>query len=416
MKEQKEKNSALKNDALDIIFTSIKKADPYSSTLSILKTLRLEGSPLTVLSVGKAAVPMAKAAEDIFGEKIKTGLVVTKYGHSKGFSSKVFETLESAHPVSDENSVLAAEKGLEIVSALSGSDVLLVLLSGGGSALFEKSSVPFETQRDITKKLLSRGAEIEEINAVRSCVSLVKGGKLAAAAYPAKVLTVALSDVLGNEKSAIASGITVAKETDKNEIKRIAEKYLPEYAALLTQKAEEATTPKVNDKGFFFAGDINSLCLAAEEKARELGYFVADASRSLTGEARDAAKRLVHSVKERKGKTAYIFGGETTVTLKGNGLGGRNQEMALAAAIELSGKDGIVFASAGSDGTDGPTDAAGGIADGKTAFEIQKAGLNPVDELENNNSYHALKAADSLIFTGPTGTNVNDLTLILTDF
>ena len=416
MKEQKEKNSALKNDALDIIFTSIKKADPYSSTLSILKTLRLEGSPLTVLSVGKAAVPMAKAAEDIFGEKIKTGLVVTKYGHSKGFSSKVFETLESAHPVSDENSVLAAEKGLEIVSALSGSDVLLVLLSGGGSALFEKSSVPFETQCDITKKLLSRGAEIEEINAVRSCVSLVKGGKLAAAAYPAKVLTVALSDVLGNEKSAIASGITVAKETDKNEIKRIAEKYLPEYAALLTQKAEEATTPKVNDKGFFFAGDINSLCLAAEEKARELGYFVADASRSLTGEARDAAKRLVHSVKERKGKTAYIFGGETTVTLKGNGLGGRNQEMTLAAAIELSGKDGIVFASAGSDGTDGPTDAAGGIADGKTAFEIQKAGLNPVDELENNNSYHALKAADSLIFTGPTGTNVNDLTLILTDF
>lgn len=416
MKEQKEKNSALKNDALDIIFTSIKKADPYSSTLSILKTLRLEGSPLTVLSVGKAAVPMAKAAEDIFGEKIKTGLVVTKYGHSKGFSSKVFEILESAHPVSDENSVLAAEKGLEIVSALSESDVLLVLLSGGGSALFEKSSVPFETQRDITKKLLSRGAEIEEINAVRSCVSLVKGGKLAAAAYPAKVLTVALSDVLGNEKSAIASGITVAKETDKNEIKRIAEKYLPEYAALLTQKAEEATTPKVNDKGFFFAGDINSLCLAAEEKARELGYFVADASRSLTGEARDAAKRLVHSVKERKGKTAYIFGGETTVTLKGNGLGGRNQEMTLAAAIELSGKDGIVFASAGSDGTDGPTDAAGGIADGKTAFEIQKAGLNPVDELENNNSYHALKAADSLIFTGPTGTNVNDLTLILTDF
>lgn len=416
MKEQKEKNSALKNDALDIIFTSIKKADPYSSTLSILKTLRLEGSPLTVLSVGKAAVPMAKAAEDIFGEKIKTGLVVTKYGHSKGFSSKVFEILESAHPVSDENSVLAAEKGLEIVSALSESDVLLVLLSGGGSALFEKSSVPFETQRDITKKFLSRGAEIEEINAVRSCVSLVKGGKLAAAAYPAKVLTVALSDVLGNEKSAIASGITVAKETDKNEIKRIAEKYLPEYAALLTQKAEEATTPKVNDKGFFFAGDINSLCLAAEEKARELGYFVADASRSLTGEARDAAKRLVHSVKERKGKTAYIFGGETTVTLKGNGLGGRNQEMALAAAIELSGKDGIVFASAGSDGTDGPTDAAGGIADGKTAFEIQKAGLNPVDELENNNSYHALKAADSLIFTGPTGTNVNDLTLILTDF
>lgn len=416
MKKRSEKGSALRNDALDIIFSSIKKADPYLSTLNILKTLDLEILSPTVLSIGKAAVPMAKAAEDVFGEKIKTGLIVTKYGHSKGFSSRVFEVLESAHPVSDENSVLAAEKGLEIVSKLSENDVLVVLLSGGGSALFEKSNVPFETQRDITKKLLSRGAEIEEINAVRSCISLVKGGKLAAAAYPAKVLTVALSDVLGNNKSAIASGITVAEPTDEAEIKRIAEKYLPEYALLLAQKAEEAKTPKVNDGGFFFAGDINSLCLAAEERAKELGYFVADSSRSLTGEARDAAKKLVSRVKDRKGKTAYIFGGETTVTLKGSGLGGRNQEMALAAAIELSGKENIVFASAGSDGTDGPTDAAGGIADGRTVFEIQKAGLDAAAELENNNSYYALKAADSLIFTGPTGTNVNDLSLLLTDF
>ncbi len=416
MKEHNDKNLALRNDALDIIFSSIKKADPYLSTLNILKTLNLENLSPTVLSIGKAAVPMAKAAEDVFGEKIKTGLIVTKYGHSKGFSSKIFEVIESAHPVSDENSVLAAEKGLEIVSKLSKNDVLVVILSGGGSALFEKSNVSFETQRDITKKLLSRGAEIEEINAVRSCVSLVKGGKLAAAAYPAKVLTVALSDVLGNNKGAIASGITVAMPTDKAEIRRIAEKYLPEYAALLAQKAEEVKTPKVNDGGFFFAGDINSLCLAAEERAKELGYFVADSSRSLTGEARDAAKKLIALAKDRKGKTAYIFGGETTVTLKGSGLGGRNQEMALAAAIELSGKENIVFASAGSDGTDGPTDAAGGIADGRTVFEIQKAGFDAAAELENNNSYYALKAADSLIFTGPTGTNVNDLTLILTDF
>ena len=411
-------NRALKSAALDIIEYAVKKADPYLSTLDILRTLGIDSDrEVVVLSVGKAAVPMAKAAQDAFGDRIKRGLIVTKYGHSKGFSSEYFDIIESAHPVSDENSVKAAEKGLEIVRGLK-DEICIVLLSGGGSALLEKSSVPFEVQRDITKKLLARGAEIEEINAVRRTISLVKGGRLAAAAYPAKVITVALSDVLGNNKTAIASGITVAEPPDKAELGRIAEKYLPEYRELLEKAADGYTDIKINDGGYFFAGDINSLCQAAEDRAEQLGFTVAGSSRSLTGEAREVAKRLIAEVKDKSEtkneKRAYIYGGETTVTLKGDGLGGRNQEMALAAAIELKDRKNIVFASAGSDGTDGPTDAAGGIADGETFAEIEKSGLDPYAELENNNSYYALKAASALIVTGPTGTNVNDLSVLLT--
>ena len=411
------KTENLKKNALDIIRYAIKRADPHDATLEILKKLNIENcGKLFVFGIGKAAVPMTKAAIEFFGEKIDSGLVVTKYDHAKGFSAKNFEVIEAAHPVSDENSVLAADKALSLAEKLGENDTCIVLLSGGGSALFEKSTVPFETQREITKKLLARGAEIDEINAIRRSKSLVKGGKLAEKIYPAKVITVALSDVLSNDKSVIASGITVPEPLCAKEIKAVAEKYLPEYKELFSALSDEGKTGKINDGGFFFAGDINSLCDAAEERAKELGFSIEASGRALNGEARTEADRLLSSVKHIGKKRAYVFGGETTVTLKGNGLGGRNQEMALLAAVRLRGKENIVFASADSDGTDGPTNAAGGIADKNTYSKIKNAGLDPEGELENNNSYYALKAAGDLIVTGPTGTNVNDLTIILTDF
>lgn len=403
-----------KNDVLDIINYAIKKADPYDSTLEALKGLEDFGGRLFVFSIGKAAVPMAQAAADFYNEKIYGGLVVTKYEHSKGFSSPFFRVIEAAHPVSDENSILAAETALAIAEKTEEADTCLVLLSGGGSALFEKSAVSAQTQRDITEKLLSRGASIEEINAIRRSISLVKGGKFAEALYPARVITVALSDVLSSEKAAIASGITVPDETPFEVTEGAAEKYLPEYKTLIASFLKKRTQRPVNDGGYFIIGDINKLCSAAEKRAAELGYTVTSLSRALCGEARDEAVRLLESIPEEKGKHAYIAGGETTVTLKGKGLGGRNQEMALSAAVALKGKNGIVFASAGSDGTDGPTDAAGGVADGETFFKIEKGGVNPLSALENNDSYNALKKADDLIFTGPTGTNVNDLTVVLT--
>ena len=405
----------MKNDALDIISCAVKAADPYDSTRNILNSLKDElMQSLTVFSIGKAAVPMADAAQSVFGERIKNGLLVTKYSHIGSFFSKYFDMVEAAHPISDNNSILAAEKALMIAKNLGEGDALLVLLSGGGSALLEKSVVSAEIQRDITKKLLARGAEIDKINAIRRRISLVKGGKLAAAAYPAKVYTVALSDVLSNDKSVIASGITVKESLPKAEFLKIANKYLPEYIEIFKTTVSDEEI-KINDGGYFFAGDINSLCSAAEKRAKELGYNVADSFRALTGEASDNAARLIAKALKQSGKNAYVYGGETTVTLKGGGLGGRNQEMALRAAIELKGKDNIVFASVGSDGTDGPTDAAGGIADGDTYRKMKEKGIDPETELKNNNSYYALGAADALIVTGPTGTNVNDLTLILTD-
>lgn len=405
----------MKNDALEIISYAFKKADPFDATYNILKKLEISAEKLTVFSIGKAAVPMADAAQAVFGDRIENGLIVTKYRHTGSFSSPYFQVIEAAHPISDRNSVLAAETALETAKKLGENDVCVVLLSGGGSALFEKSLIDEEAQRDITAKLLARGADIEEINAVRRRISAVKGGRFGAAIYPAKVFTIALSDVLSNDKAAIASGITVGDGTPPRQAFAVAEKYIPEYSEMLRDIFFRQSEVTINDAGYYFAGDINTLCDAAKKRAQELGYTAQVVSRSLTGEAADAAERIVNSIPGLPGRRAYIYGGETTVTLKGSGRGGRNQEMVLKAAIELRGKSGVVFASAGSDGTDGPTDAAGGIADGETYCRMTAAGVDPEAELADNNSNYALAAAGSLIVTGPTGTNVNDITLVLKD-
>lgn len=405
----------LKQDALSIINAGIKASLPYDSTAAFLKNAELPEKNITVFSIGKAAVPMAQAAADVLGSRIKTGLLITKYGHTNGKAVPGFEITEAGHPVSDDNSIKAAERALEIADGLDGSDTVLVLLSGGGSALFEKSSIDRDLQRDITKKLLARGAVIEEINALRGRLSLVKGGRFAARCFPARVITLALSDVLSNDKSVIAGGITVPDITPAEVIKRAEEKYLydiPENVRSLLYKTEELT---INDGGYYFAGDINSLCDGALKKAEELGYGAVCPKRNVAGEARDIAMELLDSAEYKNGKNAYIWGGETTVTLRGNGKGGRNQEMALAAAIVLRGSENIVFACVGSDGTDGPTDAAGGIVDGGTFRRIKDSGLDPEDELDNNNSYFALKAAGDLVVTGATGTNVNDIAVLLTE-
>lgn len=405
----------MKNDALSIVNEAIKAALPYENTVKLLKEAVPEGADITVISVGKAAVPMAKAAEDILGCRIKKGLLVTKYDHSRGYSFSRFRVIEAAHPISDANSVAAAEEGLQTASSLTENDILLVLLSGGGSALFEKSKISEALQQDITKKLLSRGANIEEINAVRKRLSLVKGGKLAAAAYPARVITIALSDVLSNDKGVIASGITVCDDTDNESLYKILQKYLPDISDDIQKTILTKDDININDGGYFFAGDINILCEAAGKKARELGFTVHHKSRCLSGEARETAEEILRSIPSLPGKHCFVFGGETVVTLKGDGKGGRNQEMALAAAIRLQGKSGIAFVSVGSDGTDGPTGDAGGFSDGNTYFRMKEKGIDAEKELENNNSNYALKMAGDIITTGPTGTNVNDLTFVLTE-
>ena len=278
----------------------------------------------------------------------------------------------------------------------------------------EKSRVGSEVQRRITEKLLKRGADIEETNAVRRRLSLVKGGLLAAECYPARVVTLALSDVLSNDKSAIGSGVTVPDTTPDEFVLVAAKKYLYDEPSEVIEALKGRKTPKINDGGYRFVGDISLLCRAAAEKASSLGYDTHISETLLAGEARSAAENIVSdALNSECKKSCFIYGGETTVTVKGNGLGGRNQEAALCAAIALDGKKDIVFVSVGSDGTDGPTDAAGGIADGETAGKIRAAGLSPEKYLENNDSYNALKAGGALIVTGPTGTNVNDLAFVL---
>ncbi len=404
----------MKNDALKIINAAIKAADPYENTLRLLNSLALPRR-VSVLAAGKAAVPMARAACDVLSSRIAKALLVTKYEHAGDFFHPAFEVIEAGHPVSDDNSILAAQKGLRLARELSEEDVLVVLLSGGGSALLGESRISPEEQRDITKKLLERGADIRQINAVRKRLSLVKGGALAAAAYPAKVVTIALSDVLSNDKGVIASGLTVKDEESDAFVDGVLREYLydiPEHIRKIIFTKDEI---KINDGGYYFAGDINILCDAAEKEAAALGYRVHSGRRDLTGEAADTARLLTDIPETSSGRCCYVFGGETVVKVTGTGKGGRNQEAALSASIELRGKKGILFASAGSDGTDGPTDAAGAIADGNTYNIMKSRGVSPEKELADNNSYYAMASAQSLILTGPTGTNVNDLIIILTE-
>lgn len=405
---------SLKEDALAIGLAAVQNALPYENTKNLLNKLKIDGFP-TVIALGKAAVPMAKAAQDTLGSRIKTGLLITKYGHTGDFSSSRFSVLEAAHPVSDDHSVLAAERAMALAKSLGEGDTLLCLLSGGGSALMEKSKVPPAFQRELTQKLLSRGADIEEINAVRRRLSLVKGGRLASLSYPAKVITVALSDVLSNDVCAIASGPTVPDRTDDARLREILDRYLSDVPASSLSCLFEKEPLKINDGGYYFAGDVNLLCAGALAKAELLGYTPHLMHTALTGEAREAAVKILDEIPPLSGRHAYIYTGETTVTLKGTGKGGRNQEMALRAAIKLRGRRKIAFLAMGSDGTDGPTSAAGGIVCGRTYEKMTAAGVSPEAELENNNSYFALHSAGALIFTGATGTNVNDLTLVLTN-
>ncbi|MBR5410889.1 MAG: DUF4147 domain-containing protein [Clostridia bacterium] len=402
-------------DAKAIAGAAIKAALPYENTLRAV--LSLGGlKNVTALALGKAAAPMASAAVDVLGGRIKKGLLITKYGHAEGFSSPNFEVIEAGHPVSDDNSERAAKAALDLCRALGKDDVLLVLLSGGGSALMEAPRVPSGVQRAITERLLARGADIREMNLVRRRLSRVKGGRLAAAAYPAKVITLALSDVPGGGPEDIASGPTVPDKPDNGALDRVLNRYLfdvpQEILSLLPREVKDL---RINDGGFYIVGDMNTLVSGAENEAKRLGYTPHVVTAALSGEARDRAVEIIKETPDLPGRHAYLYAGETTVTLLGDGKGGRNQEMALAAAIALQGKEHIAFLAVGSDGTDGPTDAAGGAVDGSTAEKMRAAGADPEKALSNNDSYAALKASGALLVTGPTGTNVNDLVIVLTE-
>lgn len=414
----------LKQDMREIIDSAIKAVLPESAVKEALthkEFLERKGKGrIVVASIGKAAWRMAKAASDILGAGI-SGAVVTKYDHSMGNITGL-EIYEAGHPVLDENTLTGTKALLEHVKNLTTNDTVLFLVSGGGSALFElpADGVKLSDMKDITSQLLSCGADIVEINTIRKHLSGVKGGRFAKLCAPAKVFMVVLSDVLGDRLDSIASGPAWPDESTSAEALAIVKKYdlhvKPELVKILSQE-----TPKELDNvTAVITGSVTALCDAACDIAREKGYAPLVLTTTMTCEAREAgsfmasiAREVKNSGRPVKSPCALIAGGETVVHLAGHGMGGRNQEFALASAVGISGIDGIVIASLGSDGTDGPTDAAGGIVDGKTEAVLRNAGINISDMLKNNDAYNALKTADALLMTGPTGTNVNDVAIAL---
>ena len=400
----------LRQDADAIIAASLKAVLPDEAVQRALGSFhRPQGGKTLLVAAGKAAWQMAKAAVDTLGH-VDGGVVVTKYGHVKGDIPGV-ACLEAGHPVPDENSFAATGQALALVEGLAPQDTVLFLLSGGGSALFEKPLIPGEELQDITSQLLACGADIVEMNTVRKRLSGVKGGRFAQACAPARVFSIVLSDIIGDPLDMIASGPACPDASTCAQAQAVVGKYRlrlsPEAAALLGQE-----TPKsLGNVETQVTGSVRELCAAAARACEGLGYTPVYLTDSLACEAREAGSFLGSILKSHHGQgrpMAFIAGGETVVHLAGKGLGGRNQELALAAAPYIAGLDAAVF-SVGSDGTDGPTDAAGGYVDGATAGALAQAGLDVAAVLKGNDAYHALQAVGGLVITGPTGTNVNDV-------
>lgn len=405
---------SLRADANKIITAALHSAMPDSAVRTALEQADFTGGRLILVAAGKAAWQMAKTACDQLGSRIDSGVVITKYHHSKGPIGNL-AIYEAGHPVPDGNSFLGTQAAMDAVSGLTEADTVLFLLSGGGSALFEKPLIPEEDLDRLTRELLACGADIVQINTVRKRFSAVKGGRFAQHVYPAKVFAIVLSDVLGDRLDMIASGPAYPDASTAEEAMAVVSKYNLTLTAQMRQLLEVETPKVLTNVQTHVTGSVRQLCSAAEAVCRELGYEPLVLTDRLCCTARDAGVFLGNIAQFYSGsgrKMAVIAGGETVVHLTGNGLGGRNQELALAAAEGISGFRACVF-SLGSDGTDGPTDAAGAFVDGETSGVLRQQGVVISDVLQNNDAYHALEKCDGLIITGPTGTNVNDLSVVL---
>lgn len=413
---------SLLQDAHTILSDAIQSVLPQTAVQQALSNIHLTGR-LHVIAVGKAAWTMAKAASDTLGECIDNGIVLTKYLHNQGQIPN-FRLLEAGHPVMDENGIRATETILQSVQNLTEEDTILFLLSGGGSSLFEKpaGALCLADIQSVNRQLLACGASIVEINTVRKHLSAVKGGRFAALCAPAKVYTIALSDILGDPVDAIASGPTCPDPSTCADALAIIEKYHISLTPAAMEQLHQETPKELPNAQIQVTGSVSALCQAAAHAAQSLGYTPFVLSTMLDCEAKEAG-RFFGSLAQtwQKGesflppKCTVICGGETVVHLTGNGKGGRNQELALAAVPYLDGMSNAVLAAVGSDGTDGPTDAAGAIIDGSTAKQLLDAGIFVDTVLSKNDAYHALQQVDALVITGPTGTNVNDLYFLLLD-
>ncbi len=438
--------TSMRKEALDIFHASLKAVDPVNAVKRFLKkndnklsvkdtTYDLNSyDNIYLIGFGKAAAAMARGAEAVLGDDLKTGIVSVKYGYLDKVSSKI-KINEAAHPVPDEAGMNGAKEIVDFLKQRDERDLIICVISGGGSAILPLpyEGVTLSQKQETTKLLLACGADIKEINAIRKHISQVKGGQLARIAQPATLVTLILSDVIGDPLDSIASGPTAADQSTFNDCWAILQKYdllgkiPPEVERHIKSGVEKSIpdTPKVSDPVFsktqnFIIGSNWEAVVAASDYAQKLGYNTLVLSTFVEGETKDVARVHAAIAKEVnktgnpvKKPACIISGGETTVTIRGNGLGGRNQEFVLAAAMDINGMDNVVVLSAGTDGTDGPTDAAGAIADGETITRANQLKLNSLKYLQDNDSYHYFEKLNDLVKTGPTNTNVMDIRIML---
>ncbi|MCP4666646.1 MAG: glycerate kinase [Deltaproteobacteria bacterium] len=450
MKKQPKGLEDIRSDAKEIFRSSLAAVDPYRAVKHFVRlhgdrlVLGIKGESETVLDLtqfdgislvgaGKATAPMARAIEELFEKRIQKGLINLKYGFTEELAFT--EIMEAGHPVPDEKGVIGTGKILAFLDRAGEKDLIFSLISGGGSALLPQPAgdITLAEKQEITRNLLECGASIDEINAVRKHISLSKGGHMAKAAFPAAIVNLMLSDVVGDRMDVIASGPFVPDTSTFEDVREIIKKYdLQDIPPAIQERVKAGLegqipeTPKENDRIFdrvhnFIVGS-NILALeAAGAKAKELGYEPLILSSMVEGETREVAR--VHSAIAREilktgqpvpPPACIISGGETTVTIRGNGLGGRNQEFCLSAAADLAGlPPRVVMLSGGTDGNDGPTDAAGAVVDPLTVKRGEEMGMEAAEFLKRNDAYHFFEKTHDLLMTGPTNTNVMDVRLIL---
>jgi glycerate-2-kinase len=441
-----------KTEIMDIYLSAVRAADPYHA---VMNHISLAGNVLSaggedydverfrrivVIGAGKGTAPMAQAVEENLNDRINEGIVIVKYGHTRPLRKIVQR--EAAHPLPDEAGLRATAEIRELLKKAREETLVICLLSGGASSLLvaPADGITLDDKRVITDLLLSAGAKIQELNSVRKHISAVKGGRLAETAYPATIITMVLSDVIGDRLDVIASGPTVPDSTSFRDALHVIHKYslekkIPSGVFSLLHLGVAGVIPDTPKSGAVFfqkvrniiVGSIRQSLEAARVRAAELGFEPQLLTSELQGEAREAARFLAQTALSARDsmkageRRCLLSGGETTVTVRGTGKGGRNQELALAFALEIAGRDGLSLLSAGTDGTDGPTDAAGAVVDGTTAPKARELGMIPMEYLANNDSYTFFQKFDELtggkahLTTGPTGTNVMDMQIILVE-
>lgn len=399
-------------DAQTILREAIAAVQPEAAVTRALAQLPPCHGRRILVAVGKAACPMASAALQALDGHVHAGIVITKHGHGVPLPAPL-QVLEAGHPVPDAATYAATAQALALTANLTPADQVLFLLSGGGSALFEQPLLPPQELTDVTQQLLACGAAIAQVNTIRKRLSAVKGGRFALHCAPAQVWSVVLSDVLGDRLDMIASGPACPDRSTAEEALEIVNRYALRLSPQALACLRRPTPSALPNAQSIVTGSVRQLVDAAVRTCRRLGYDVEILTDCLQSEARDAGRWLAREALVRSGPRALLAGGETVVHVMGPGLGGRNQELALSAAAQIAGQRALAIFSFGSDGTDGPTDAAGGYVDGQTQAALARQGISIPDVLARNDAYHALEACGGLIKTGPTGTNVNDLSVAL---